>query len=377
MSSTDLLLISRDSSLGDRVQGAFSKSLRFRYAGSFGTLTELVARLHREVLSAVLIDLDPNPSAMMSDLETLIGRFGQTRFVLISRKCTNELILEAMRIGARHVTSWDQLPTLGAVLERLVPEGQATQKTGSLITVLSSAGGCGATMAAINVANEISLDLSEPVLLADFDQCYGGAAAYLGIKATYGLGDVLTHRSTIDPQLIRSSAAVHGPLHVLVSPVSIQFSNPSPLQMEKLGEFLEACKHGYAHTVIDAPRVSMDVASALAAASRCVLLVMQLTVKDLSTAKAIHSCLVERGISPENIKPVISRYVKRHPMVDLDVAKRALGRNHLECISNDFRSALRAVNYGKTLAEVAPMSPLRRDVRRLAEMAAYLTAAQA
>ena len=53
-------------------------------------------------------------------------------------------------------------------------------------------------------------------------------------------------------------------------------------------------------------------------------------------------------------------------MISLAQAKEALGRDSMELISSDYRHATESMTYGQPLAEVAPRSPLRKELRDLA-----------
>ena len=70
---------------------------------------------------------------------------------------------------------------------------------------------------------------------------------------------------------------------------------------------------------------------------------------------------------------VLNRFRKQNHMIGFDECRRALGDEGLETVRNDFKSALRSINFGKPLSEVAPMSGLRRDLRKLAEKVARKT----
>ena len=82
------------------------------------------------------------------------------------------------------------------------------------------------------------------------------------------------------------------------------------------------------------------------------------------------------GVMQSRILLVINRYRKRNPMISFKECKNALGEENLELVRNDFRNALRGVNFGKPLSEAAPMSALRKDLRTLAQkLAAKVTPA--
>ncbi len=102
-------------------------------------------------------------------------------------------------------------------------------------------------------------------------------------------------------------------------------------------------------------------------ASTVTLLVFQLTVKDLRLARAMLAGLAERGISTDSILLLANRYCKRKSMISPAEASRAFADQPVHCVSNDFRSAIRSLNYGQPIARVAKRSRLRRDIRQLAK----------
>ena len=132
-------------------------------------------------------------------------------------------------------------------------------------------------------------------------------------------------------------------------------------------EAVEALSESGITTVIDAPRLGSALESIIAKSSRVTLLVFQLCVKDVRTAKAMRGALLESGVEAERILSVANRFRKRHSIVNLDDAAAVLG-NRMERLQNDYTAASAAQNFGQPLADAAPRSVLRRDIVRLAEM---------
>jgi Flp pilus assembly CpaE family ATPase len=54
--------------------------------------------------------------------------------------------------------------------------------------------------------------------------------------------------------------------------------------------------------------------------------------------------------------------------VTLRDAQTALGGIEARTIRNDFKGAIRAVNFGQALAEAAPRSKIRRDLQNLVDL---------
>jgi pilus assembly protein CpaE len=331
------------------------------------SLSNLVALLDNNAPGVALIDVDPDPRRILVELDPIIARFIQTRFVAISNEVTSDLMLDAMQIGVRLVLRKRSIEAeLMSVLDRFVfGEAAGTRPQGMVVTVFSAGGGCGATTLALNLAHEIQMETSRPVLLADMDDRYGAIAAYLDKEGEYGIADVMA-RKQIDEELIRTTALTFSErLHVLLSPASVRASRHQPIEYESMNDFLNVCRRSYGCTVIDAPRLPHMVAARLAAASTRTFLLLQLSVKDIRTARTMLKSLAEQGVAPESITVVISRYHRRS-IISMAQAREALGIETFAVLGSDFRHALESMTYGQPLAEVAPRSPLRKEIRELA-----------
>jgi pilus assembly protein CpaE len=366
--SSGIIIVTREFETERAVVDALHASDQLAPAGVYHDLAALETRLDRESAHLVLVDVNGDPSHALDTLEPIINRHVHTRFVILTSAMPGDLMLRAMQVGVRHIqlkaTIEKELPD---AITRLMPSENSRAQLGSAITVLSAGGGCGATTLVVNLAHELQLTTKEPVLLVDLDFHYGAIANYLELEADYGIAEVLDHQASIDASLIRSTAVQHAEnLHALISPASINFADHASLSTEKLDAALLACRQAYRFTLIDAPRVTMDHAAALAAASEVTLIVLQPMIKDIRVAKRMLTALMDRGIPMERIKPIINRYRKRRQMITMEDAQSVMGEIPLVRVSNDYTSAVRGINYGKPLAYAAPRSPLRRDVAELA-----------
>ncbi|MHC4791725.1 MAG: AAA family ATPase [Planctomycetota bacterium] len=365
---SNILLITKDNTTADMLKAALNKSRDLSLAGICREVSELRVYLDNTAPQAVVVDIDPEPSQILHDLGTVVAMYPEMRVIVVSSSYNNELILKAMQAGARHFLRKKSIEfELVKILRQLIPvSAKSGVKLGSVISVFSSSGGCGATTIAINLANELRLASARPVLTVDLDNCYGTVAAYLGIKGQYGIADVLAHKKQIDKHLIQSSASSYTEdFHVLVSPASIESPRTKSLQYENLTLALEACRQAYKYTVVDAPRIAENPAKKLASVSKVVLVVFQLTVKDLRFAGALISSLIKSGVTPEKIVPLANRFKRRGLQVRLEDGKKALGLDCLHQIRNDWRKTMSCVNRGQLLAEIAPRSGLRRDFQKL------------
>ena len=372
------LLVTDDETTARKVAAALESGSRLGPLVVCERISDLAGRLRKTRCPVALVDIDPEPMRMLSEIAALVADCPDTKFVVLSSSLKTDLILEAMQTGARQFLCKDAINgELVPTLHRLIEQGSPRQGagSGSAITVLSAGGGSGATTIAVNLANDLHLAGATNVLLVDMDLSYGAIATYLGLQGNYGLADVLSHGNAPDAQLVRSCAMTFTQgLHVLLSPASVSTHTTRMLEYGNLANAIRACREAYGFTVIDAPHIPPELAVDLALQSQTVLIVLQMTVKDIHYARELRSALNRAGVPPSQIMLVVNRYLKRNPMISFKDCRKALGEENLEIVRNDFRSAVRGINYGKPLAEAAPMSALRKDVRRLAEKLAQIHA---
>ncbi len=89
MSSDDsgmILVMASEAQTADRVRSALVADPRFKTIRSCATLPDLVAHLERYRGVAAIVDIDPNPTRQLAELDPVIVRFPDTRFVLLTQR---------------------------------------------------------------------------------------------------------------------------------------------------------------------------------------------------------------------------------------------------------------------------------------------------
>ena len=360
-----VLLMTSDAAVTSAVNRALATNGHVLTAASARDPRELFARLTAEPAPVALVDLDPQPEQTLVQIERIVERFPQTRFVALSNSIESDLLMQAMQAGVRRVLPKLSIPTeLTAILNRISPhESAGAGPAGDVITLLSASGGCGSTTVAANLAAElVARRAGDSTLLVDLDTYHGSLATYFGLTPQYAIDHILHYERGVDTELIRSTATVHGPqLHLLASPASMRPPRTQPLNFERLRDFVAIASRAYRYTILDAPRLPSDVTATLVSSSTSVLLMFQLTVKDLRVARGILDALDDLGISRSHLLPVANRFGKRPP-ISLEEAGRVLGGLRVRYLRNDFSAALEGINYGRPLAQASPKSLLRRDL---------------
>lgn len=366
----NILLVTKEDTTVEKIKSALDESDLLNLADVRKEVSELRSYLSNKKVHAVIVDIDPDPSRVLYELSAILTAYPEIYVVVICSHFTKKLALQSMQARVRHFLEKKTIASeLTKELQQLI-HGSAKKEAGidsTVISIFSAGGGCGATTVAVNLANELQLLSSKLVLVIDLDSCYGTVSTYLGIKSQFGIADVLARKGLIDQHLIQSSAYVYMEnFHVLPSPASIESPRAKSLQFENLPRALEACRTVYRYTVIDAPRMPEDDVAKLAGLSDVVLIVFQLTVKDVNIARSMVLSLTKSGIANEKIISLANRVTKRGPLVRLEDGKKAVGVKSCLAIRSDWRKAMKSVNSARPLAQVVQKSALRSDFRKLA-----------
>lgn len=366
---SNVLLLTSEARTERAVLSAIDGNSSLEPVSVFRGLEDLTVRLEEMPSPLAIVDIDPGPGDLLKQLETLVSRFRETRFVVLSTELRNDLVLEAMQAGARNFLLKESIGEgLVGVLKRLSsPNGGSGDSSGSAVTLLSASGGAGSTTIAVNLANEIQIATGEDVLLVDLDTAYGSVAHYLDLRGPYSVADLLSGGKRADAELVRSTALRHSErMHVVLSPASVPLGDRAALDFAGLDDLVKSCKLGYSCSVFDAPRIPSDAAATLARASRLTLLVFQLSVKDLRFAKTLWAALMERGVPKDRVLGIVNRFRRRRQMVTLGEVAKALPDLAVATVTNDYRAAVQGLNYGQPLSSVARRSALRRAIQDLA-----------
>ncbi len=369
--TTDLFTVTKDAQVKRDVTNVVETSAIFATSQYFTRLDDLAFALQENEVSAIIVDIDDHPSEMLADVERLLARLPYVRLIVTASKQSPESVIQAMQAGARHFLLKSAIDTdLPGVLRQLTPlpaGGDQMPDRNTVITILSAGGGCGATMLAVNLAGELYRMCKRPSLLVDLDCSFGGAAGCLGVTARYGIADVLADAKRIDANQFRTTAAPYqDPLHQLASPAPGPHQEPDAMQYEHLNRALRSARDAYEYIVVDAPKLPFDLTVELARASDLVLIVLELNTEDIRIARLSIKALVDHGISTDRILALANRYRRRRQMVPWAEAKQALDIVRLGRLRNDYVNVATSINFGKLLADIAPRSPVRRDIQKLA-----------
>ena len=364
---TKIFLLSRDPETIESVKRVAQNGSPIEVDAVFSDVAAAETYLKSSGVTAGLVDIDPNGKESLTRLESLVAAHPHLCAVVLSQEISQELILRAMEAGARHYLQKGTIQRdLSGVMSRLLSQVQMRGRQGSVLTVFSAGGGCGATTVALNLAMEMRMSTGKPALLIDLDRCTG-RRRLPDLKEPLRVGRCVVF-TAIDSNLIRSSSCSYlEDFHVLLSPAGKRGlgTPPGPIPSETLRSVLQACRQAYGYTVIDAPRLDEETVKCLSELSDFTIVVFQMTLKDLKHARSILSTIKETGVPEQKIIPLVNRFERRGAPIKPEDGRKVLGIETLYRIRSDWRNAMNCQTKGKTLAEAAPRSKMRKDFVKL------------
>jgi pilus assembly protein CpaE len=236
-------------------------------------------------------------------------------------------------------------------------------------SVVGSVGGCGATTIAVELATALTRrGVDKRVALVDLNLVDGAAAAYLGATPTMMLAEASDSPDRIDAALLGAFAMKVGDgLDLLAAPRDPRaFARVSQTAVCRM---LEVACQVYDWIVIDLPRHQQPWTLDVLAGSDEVLVVSELTVPALLSARALASEIEAELPETQPPRIILNRLASRvfGPAPSLAEAEKALQRKADGGVTSDWEAAAASVNLGGSISHHRPRSKIVRDIAVLVD----------
>ena len=273
----------------------------------------------------------------------------------------------AIRAGAR-----DFLPEpvdereLVQALHRIRDEGESKRSSGQgdVHAVVGAAGGAGASLIAANVAHMMARDKLGTALV-DLDINYSPLPHYLDVTSENGLLEAVDAVEDLDEVAIQGFLAKHESGLKLMSNVSRGVTLSRDLSADRMGALLMLMASHFQHIVVDCPRYVDNFNAAALETATNVVIVVQQTLLHVRNAVRLQQIVTRDLAVPESrIQVVVNRYNKNLP-VELNDIRRALQRQQLFLVPNQYKLAAESLNAGVPLLDADASSGLTKAIRGL------------
>lgn len=285
--------------------------------------------------------------------------------VAISERTDPERIRAAMRAGYREYVV---LPEDADLLRKAVHESGASQEDssdqGSVVAVVSSKGGSGASFLTVNLAAELSA--TDRVAVVDLDFSMGDIAGFLDLQPQASIHDLLRNLDRLDERALVGAVAVHpSKVHVLAQPN--QLVDFEEVHGEDIMRVLSTTSAAYQYVLVDCGGRIDEATLTATSVADTILLVTTPEVVSVRNAWRRIQMLDKLGVDRGHIRLVVNKWGKGTELKLSDIETN-LGLPVAATVAADPAACQRAVNQGQLLREISSRSQAYKDLAAMVEL---------
>jgi pilus assembly protein CpaE len=327
---------------------------------------ELVADEYRRLApGAALVSVSAQTPQRFGLIYNIVAAGGTV--IVVSASKDPELILRAMRAGAKEFVLESDHEELKLAVRSQAQPTEQVEGTGSIISVFGAKGGVGATTIAANLSGALQ-DMGLRVCLLDLDLHLGDVLSFMDVAGNYSITDVLANMARLDRDLLSTSMTKHASgVNVLAQ--SGKMEEAEHIKGHDITNLLNFLKKNYDKVIIDGVRGFDEISLAALDASQHLLMVLTQDVPAVRNGQRCLELFNRLGYDQNKVKLILNRYQKSSK-ITLDVIAETLKVPVSHAISNDFVSVIDAINRGLLLKDAAPRARLTQDIQALAPFVA-------
>jgi len=324
-------------------------------------------------LDLVLIDTDAaGPDLALGLIEAISLQSDAPAVLLVGAHLPTNLVRALLKLDRSDVleapVTFEELAraAVAVLAERPGAHGHSSR----CWSIVGAVGGCGATTIAIELAATLAKRATQPggVALVDLNLADGAASAYLGARANMQLAEASAEPERIDAALVDAFAVrVEAGFDLLACPRDPQaFTRISPDVVRRV---LDLACHTYDWVIVDLPRLRQPWSLDLLAGSDEILVVSELTVPALLSARAVAGEIEAELPEGRRSRVILNRMSNRAfgAAPSRAEAEKALQRKVDGSVTSDWEAAACSVNLGGPINQHRPRSKIVKDIAALVD----------
>lgn len=311
--------------LTDAAENGRARLIGLEVGADSGRALALVAQVHRQAPHATILlaACDGSLGFIRSALE---AGASDVLTLPLQRDELHKALLRTLQVASRTPAGEDSL--------------------GEVITICGARGGLGATTVAVNLASRLATLTTAETALVDLDLQRGDVAAFLNLTPINSLGNFATASNEID-DLFLASALTRHPNGVFVLPAPTEIEEADSVGHDEVKLALDLLRARFRYTVVDTARTITGATAAALEVSRRILLVSDLSVPGVRSARRTVELLTRLGVPLEHVELLVTEAIAGP--VSVQDAARAIGKQPFFVIPRDEGSAGEAMNHGAPL----------------------------
>ena len=312
----------------------------------------------------IVLDEGTEGGDIISRLHQLKEQFAQTSIFVISPDISPKNIVRLMKAGASEficnpVKADNLIDAIEEFRIRRVNAGKVAE--GKICTFISSKGGLGSSVVAVNSAVAVARQLGQSVALCDMSLESGDLSVMLDTMPELTIVELCRNFHRLDVSLFRGAITRHkAGIDFLAAP-----HNPSDIKeikVEHVQEILVLARKLYDYTFLDCPAMHLnDSTLASLTLSDRIFLISDLSVPAIRNASRLCAHLEKLGIAQSCIEVVINRYIKRSTL-SIEEVEKSIKRPVFWAFPNDFVEIVSSINRGMPLVQKNASAMFSRNI---------------
>jgi pilus assembly protein CpaE len=303
---------------------------------------------------------------LFSTLEKLRDRFPATSFILISAVQDPKHIVAAMKAGvSEYLVPPLSTESLNNAIEEIRAKSPATpsKAQGHLYSFISSKGGLGATVVAVNTAAALAGgDGRERIALVDMSLQSGDSSTLLDILPQKTIADLCKNFHRLDSSFLKGAMTRHASgINFLPAPTDAEETiNIQPDQVEAI---LDLARKHYDTTIVDCASMSINSCSIeVFNASEKVFVLTDLSVPAIRNCSRLIDLMKKRGIPADKVEIAVTRFIKGKNLAVSEI-EETLKKRIYWLFPNDFDCTISSINMGVPLVNHQPKTLLAKNIQ--------------
>ena len=317
----------------------------------------------------VFIDISESPKNSLDTIKKIKESSKSAIIIALSGKTSTDIIIKAMRAGAREFISkpiikTEFINTISALLED-IKDSSSKDNSCKIISTFSNKGGIGKTSIAVNLAVELAQLSKENVALIDLNLQLGDVTTFLDLAPSFSLNYIAENIDNLDEtELLKILPKYKNTsLHVIADPLNIEES--TDITAEKLKKLLNTLKKSFSYIVI-------DIGTNVDTKNRCALdmsdLILLVSVVNLPAIRSTQRCMEmfeKIGYPKDKVKLVLNRYLDNDDIKISDI-EEAVNQKVYWKIPNNYLTMMSAINKGVPVNEINTESNISQNYMEFA-----------
>ncbi|TLM69278.1 MAG: hypothetical protein FDZ69_00460 [Deltaproteobacteria bacterium] len=332
-----------------------------RWAGNLGEKGALAVKTVPEI---IVVDDNPSSGDLLTRVRTIKGHFPGTSLFVVSEIRDPQFIIDVMKAGAAEylVAPVAERIFINAVEEVRVKLVSAdTSSKGKIYSFISSKGGVGSTVLAVNTAAAFAVSKKNSVALIDMSLQAGDASVLLDIVPQTSLLDICQNIHRLDIALLRGVMINHNSgLNFLAAPQNPEDSDD--VHCEHIASILDLARKLHDYIVVDCSSMHVSECSVeVFRRSDKVFVVTDMSVPSIRNTVRLCKLIRKFGIAADKIEIILNRFIK-DSVLSLGEIEKNFDKPLYWIAPNDFTDVVSSINRGIPLVKLTPSAPFSKNI---------------